>query len=259
MMIQNFPAIDISCIFSHDAAASTPGMRRDLPFLLAENRRLDVIASAQSTYESARNGLSILEGNDLLHDLIHKESNLFQWVVVDPYDPASFRQAEALLASPKTLGIRLPFSLRRQNIEEYMDALFAFAAEQNTAVMVLPIQLPELATFAEKYPGVNVIIPQLCTERIDKECFAEAISGLPNLYTDTAGSIAVRNNGLEFVVETCGADKVLFASGGESLAFEKARVLLSTLSQEDQEKILLHNALRLFPQMASQLSKEVSL
>ena len=123
--------------------------------------------------------------------------------------------------------------------------------------MVLPVQLPQLVTFAEKYPGVNVIVPQLCTERIDKECFAEAIAGLPNLYTDTAGIIAVRNNSLEFVVETCGAERVLFASGGESLAFEKARVLLSALSREEQEKILLYNALRLFPKIAANLGKEV--
>ena len=64
---------------------------------------------------------------------------------------------------------------------------------------------------------------------------------------------------LEFVVETCGAEKVLFASGGESLAFEKARVLLSVLSPEEQQKILLGNALSLFPELAGWLNsrKEV--
>lgn len=256
-MIENLPAIDISCVFSIPGNAASPGVRRDLPYLKAEYERLDVIASAQSTWTAAHDGLSILEENQRLHDLIRTENALFQWVVVDPYDQASFLQAEAMLSSPKVLGIRLPFSLRRRSIAEYMDTLLAFAAEQRTTLMVLPVQLPQMVTFAEKYPGVNVIVPQLCTERIDKECFAEAISGLPNLYTDTAGSIPIRNNSLEFVVETCGAEKVIFASGGESLAFEKARVLLSALSREEQEKILLYNALRLFPKIAANLGKEV--
>lgn len=257
--IPNDPAIDISCVFSICGNAASPGVRRDLPYLKAEYERLDVIASAQSTWTAARDGLSILEENQRLHELICRESALFQWVVVDPYDRASFLQAEAMRSSPKVLGIRLPFSLRRRNIADYMDSLLAFAAEQRTTLMVLPVQLPQLVNIAEKYPGVNVIVPQLCTERIDKECFAEAISGLPNLYTDTSGNITTSNNSLEFVVETCGAEKVLFASGGESLAFEKARVLLSVLSPEEQQKILLGNALSLFPELAGWLNsrKEV--
>lgn len=255
--IPNYPAIDISCVFSIPGNAASLGVRRDLPYLKAEYERLDVIASAQSTRTAAHDGLSILEENQRLHDLIRTESALFQWVVVDPCDQTSFLQAEAMLSFPKVLGIRLPFSLRRRNIAEYMDTLLAFAAEQRTTLMVLPVQLPQLVTFAEKYPGVNVIVPQLCTERIDKECFAEAISGLPNLYTDTAGSPALLNNSLEFAVGTCGADRVLFASGGESLAFAKARVLLSALSREDREKILLQNALRVFPKLSASLRKEV--
>lgn len=250
-LIRNYPAIDISCVFSTDPAASAPGIRRDLPYLRAEYQRLDIIGSAQSPWNAFRKGLAIPEENRLLHEITRKEDSLFQWVVVDPYEPATFWQAEALLASPKTLGIRLPFSLRRRDISEYMDTLLSFAAERHTAVMVLPVQLPTLAAFGEKYPNVTVLIPQLCTERLDKECFAECIVHTPNLYTDTSGSPATLNNSLEFVVETCGADRVLFGTGGESPAFEKARILLSSLSREDQEKILLHNALRVFPKLAA--------
>ena len=255
-LIQNYPAIDISCIFSAHGTASSPGVRRDLPYLKAEYERLDIIASAQSTFEAAHSGLNIFEENQRLHDLLPTEEALFQWVIIDPGDSRLFQQAQRMLSSSKVLGVRLPFSLRHRDIAEYADELFAFAEENGAAVMTLPVQLPSLVTFAEKYPTVTVIIPQLCTERIDEECFAEAIAGFPNLYTDTAGNIAVRNNGLEFVVETCGADKVLFASGGESLAFQKARVLLSALSPEDQQKILLENALRLFPKLAAQIRKE---
>ena len=190
-----------------------------------------------------------------MQELTQTQDGLFQWVVVDPAAPAPFNQAEAMLSSPRALGIRLPNSTRRSSIAAYADTLFSMAKEQTAAVMVHPTHVQETVTFAEKYPDVPVIIPQLCIERLDKPCFAQCIAETANIYTDTAGGPSVRNNGLEFVAEVCGPDRILFASGGESLAFEKARILLSPLSREDQEKILLHNALRVFPRLSQWLEK----
>ena len=261
-MIENLPAIDIDCFLNagtENDRTPSPGVRADLPFWQAEYARLDVVASAHCTHAAAKGGPCVAEENRRLQELLQTDRSRFQWVAAEPHDPASLRQAESLLRSPQALGILLPASTRSQRVADFADELFALAGKQNAAVMVQPAHIPEIVPFAEKYRNVNVIVPQLCTQRLDKECLAECIAQTVNLYTDTAGGPALLNNSLEFVVETCGADKVLFASGGESLAFEKARVLLSTLSREDQEKILLHNALRLFPQMASQLSKEVSL
>lgn len=258
-LIPNYSAIDINCCFTAGtgkALLPSKGVRRDFSFLKAEYARLNIIASAQSTCEAICGGACIFEENRCLHTLSGCEPALFQWVVVDPNDPASFRQAETMLRSPKVLGIRLPNTTRRRGIGSYADELFAFAGEQAAAVMVHPTHVPEIVTFAEKYPHVNVIVPQLCIERLDKECFAECIAQTSNLYTDTSGSPATLNNSLEFVVEICGADRVLFGTGGESPAFEKARVLLSTVSREDQQKILLYNALRLFPKLAAWLDRQ---
>lgn len=259
-MIENLPAIDIDCFLNagtENDRVPSPGVRTDLPFWQAEYARLGVVASAHCTYAAAKGGPCVEEENLRLQELTKNDRSLFQWVAIEPCDPTSLRQAEALLRSPKVLGIRLPASTRSQSVAGYADELFSLAGEQNAAVMVQPAHIPEIAPFAEKYAHVNVIVPQLCTQRLDKECLAEHIAQTANLYTDTAGGPALLNNSLEFVVETCGADRVLFASGGESLAFAKARVLLSALSREDQQKILLHNALRVFPKFSASLGKEV--
>ena len=259
--ILNCPAVDISGIFSLHGEAASAGVRRDLAYLLAEYERLDILASAQSTYGAVFGGARIPDENLGLRELTQTQDPLFQWLVVDPADPAAFAQAEAMLSSPKVLGLRLPNSTRRCSIAAYADALFSMAQEQMVAVMVHPSHVQEAVQFAEKYPDVPVIVPQLCIERLDKPCFAECIAETPNVYTDTAGGPSVCNHSLEYVADVCGADRILFASGGESLAFEKARILLSPLSREDQEKILLHNALRIFPKLAQWLDsrKEVLL
>lgn len=261
-LVPNYPAIDINCCFSTGAEndpAPSKGLRTDLPFLKAEYARLDIIASVHSTYAAAKGGAFVGEENLRLHSLIREETALFQWVVIEPNDPSLLQQAEAMLRSPKVLGIRLPASTRRQSVADYADELLAFAEAQGAAVMVQPSHILEIVPFAEKYANVNVIVPQLCTERLDKECLAECIAQTSNLYTDTSGSPATLNNSLEYVVDICGADRVLFGTGGESLAFEKARVLLSTVSREAQKKILLHNALGVFPKLAAWLDsrKEV--
>lgn len=259
-MVENLPAIDIDCFLNagtENDRVPSPGVRTDLPYWQAEYARLDVVASAHCTYAAAKGGPCVAEENRRLQELLQTDRSRFQWVVVEPHDPAALRQAESLLGSPKVIGLRLPASTRSQKVADFADELFALAGEQNAAVMVQPAHIPEIVPFAEKYPGVNVIVPQLCTQRLDKECLAEHIAPTSNLYTDTAGGPALLNNSLEFVVETCGADRVLFASGGESLAFAKARVLLSPLSRDEQEKILLRNALRLFPKIAANLGKEV--
>lgn len=259
--IPNYPAIDISGLFSLRGEATSSGICRDLPFLQAEYARLDIIATAQSTFGAVCGGTAIPGENQQLQELTQTEDGLFQWVVVDPADPATYSQAEAMLSSPKVLGIRLPNSTRRSSIAHYGYSLFSLANLYGAAVMVHPTHVQEAVTFADKYPDVPVIVPQLCIERLDKPCFAECIAETPNVYTDTAGGPSVCNHSLEYVADVCGADRILFASGGESPAFEKARILLSPLSQEDQEKILLHNALRIFPKLAQWLDsrKEVLL
>lgn len=261
-MIENIPAIDINCFLNagtENDRTPSPGVRTGLPFWQAEYVRLDVVASAHCTYAAAKGGPCVTEENRRLRELIQTDRSRFQWVVVESHDPASLRQAESLLRSPQALGILLPASTHSQRVADFADELFALAEEQNAAVMVQPAHIPEIVPFAEKYAHVNVIVPQLCTQRLDKECLAEHIVQTANLYTDTAGGPALLNNSLEFVVETCGADRVLFASGGESLAFAKARILLSALSREAQEKILLHNALRIFPKLSADLGKEALL
>lgn len=252
--IPNYPAIDINCCFNvgtiHDRTASN-GLRADLPFLLAEYDRLDILASGLCSYGAVSGMGDIRAENALVQERTDQNDGLFQWVVIDPNQPELLRQAEQMLDLPKVLGIRLPHSTRRSSIAQYADEIFALAKAHQAIVMVHPTHVPEVVLFAEKYPQVNVIVPQLCTERLGKECLVESIAGLGNLYTDTSGSPSTMNRCLEFAVSVCGADRVLFGSGGESLAFEKARVLLSALSPVDQQKILLHNALRLFPKLAA--------
>ena len=49
-----------------------------------------------------------VEENQYVFNLTAKEDWVYQWVVIDPRQPETYRQAEKMLKTPKTLGICHP-------------------------------------------------------------------------------------------------------------------------------------------------------
>ena len=249
-MIPNYPAIDLHCHFNSGAlgdAQPTKTHFRDLPFFQKTYRRLNILASVQTTYPSVLRHDGIFQENLRMQEMTRRIDNLFQWVVIDPRQPELFRQAEQLLTSEKALGIKIHSVCHGYSILEYGDAIFSFANDHHATVVMHPDRIADMVAFADKYPQMRLIIAHL-----DDEEHVEAMLAAKhqNIYTDTSGGASVANNALEYAVETVGADRIFFGTDSYAVPFQKGRILLSSISEEDKQKILLGNALRCFPKLA---------
>lgn len=218
---------------------------RSYEFVRQAYRSANVTQVGISTFGSFKeNGKGIPEENEFLHKFIDEEDWVYQWVVVDPRQKETYKQAEKMLSHPKALGIKIHPDSHGYNILDHADELFAFANEQKTFMLMHPQKIPHMAEFANKYPDMNLIIAHLGSkDHVD--AIADAVHG--NIYTDTSGIMSARNSGVEYAVQRVGSEKVLFGTDTYSFVFQFGRIALSNLPMEDKENILWKNALRLFP------------
>ena len=219
--------------------------RRDSAYIREEYERLGIRGGGFSTYAAVMEHTECIEEeNEYLYALASGQSWIRQWVVVDPRQPATFRQAERMLKSPRCLGIKIHPSYHGYDIEEHAEALFSFAAEHGTVMLMHPQKIEKMPFWADRYPEMKLIIAHLgSTAHV--EAIRSAHHG--NIYTDTSGGASNLNHIVEYAAETVGADKVLFGTDNYSCAFQYGRIVLSGLADEDKEKILFGNACRLFP------------
>ncbi len=253
-MRTEFPAFDIHSHFNHGSPYDCPDgyagigfevNRRDAAYIREEYEWLGIRGGGFSTYAAVMEHTECIEEeNKYLYALAAGQSWIRQWVVIDPRQPATFRQAERMLASPRCLGIKIHPSYHGYDIEEYAEALFSFAAGHGTVMLMHPQKIEKMPFWADRYPEMKLIIAHLgSTAHV--EAIRNARHG--NIYTDTSGGASSLNHVVEYAVETVGADKVLFGTDNYSCAFQYGRIALSGLADEDKEKILFGNACRLFP------------
>lgn len=253
MQIPEFshPPVDVHCHINFGSAldvADSPISRSDPDFIRQGYAHMGIAWGGISTLASVYhpNGDGVVESNRWLYDFAAKENWVRQWVVVEPRIEESFRQAEEMLQSPKTLGIKIHPAFHQYDLREFGDKLFGFANRLGAVVLMHPVMTPEgmaqTARFADKYPDMKLIVAHLCSvEHI------ELLENHENIYTDTSGGASSLNNVLEYAVEAAGSEKILFGTDGYSPEFQFGRVALSRLSLEDKENILYKNAQRLFP------------
>ena len=250
-LIPNYPSIDLHCHFNSGNPGDVPSTKahvRELDFHRETCRRLNILASVQTSYPAVMRSDRIWEENHLLREMTRSVDDLFQWVVIDPRKPELFQQAAQLLSSEKVLGIKIHSVCHGYSMAQYGDELFSFANEHQATVVMHPDGVQEMVDFADKYPHMRLIIAHL-----DDEDYVEAISGAKhqNIYTDTSGGASAANQTLEYTVGAVGAEHIFFGTDGYSPAFQKGRILMSSISEEDKQKILLGNALRCFPKLAA--------
>jgi len=241
--------IDIHSHFNHGSVfdwrlPDNPLHLRDLEFVLEEQRNVGIECGGFSTFASVlEHPECIVEENEYLYRLAQKDPRIFQWVVVDPRLPETLRQAERMLASPKSLGIKIHAS-HGYDIEEYGDALFSFANGLKTVLLMHPQKVEKMASFADRYPDMKLIIAHLSSmEHI--AAIEDARHG--NIYTDTSGGASNMNNVVEYAVSRVGSEKILFGTDAYACSFQFGRVALARLAQSDKENILYMNAIKMFP------------
>lgn len=243
--------VDIHCHFNHGSAldvADSPISQNGIEFLRDAYAHIGIAWGGISTYASVfhPDGAGVTESNRWLYDFAAQTDWVRQWVVVDPRVEESFRQAEQMLKSPKTLGIKIHPVFHQYDLAEYGDKLFGFANAHRAVVLMHPVMTPEgfsqMAHFADTYPDMKLIVAHLCSAE-----HIELLEKHENIYTDTSGGASNLNNVLEYAYERVGSEKILFGTDGYSTEFQFGRVALSRLTQEDKENILYRNAMRLFP------------
>ena len=240
--------IDIHSHFNHGSPfdwrlPDNPLHLRDLDFVLEEQRNVGIECGGFSTFASVlEHPECIAEENEYLYRLAQRDPRIFQWVVVDPRLPETLCQAERMLASSKSLGIKIHAS-HGYDIEEYGEALFSFANGLKTVLLMHPQKVEKMAFFADRYPDMKLIIAHLGSiEHVD--AIANARHG--NIYTDTSGMASLKNKLIEYAVSQIGSDRILFGTDTYAAGAQRGRIEYAMIPQEDKENILFNNAKRLF-------------
>ena len=248
-----YTPIDVHSHFDHGvpgdlytiaASAATECHRLDLDFLRKRYDSVGVGPACYSTYAAVSSNRRIVEENEYLHQLVQKDDLAYQWVVVEPRQPETFRQAEKMLQHGKCIGIKIHPKNHEYDILEHGDKLFSFAHELGAVVQMHPAEIPQMPAFADKYPNMKLIIAHLGND-VFMDAVAKAKHG--NIYVDTSGSASHGNNVVERAVQRIGAEHILFGTDGYSSAFQLARIAWADISPENKRKILRTNALALFP------------
>lgn len=240
--------IDIHSHFNHGSAfdcPETPIHLRGLDFIESMYRDAGVLEVGCSTYASVlQQPECVVEENEYMYQLIEQKEWVYQWVVIDPRQPETFRQAQRMLSHPKVLGIKIHPTYHGYSILEYGDAIFSFADQYEAVVLMHPQYISDMPSLVDNYPNMKLIIAHLGgQEHID----AVAHSRHGNIYIDTSSSGTAINHIVEYAVERVGSEKILFGTDTYAFGFSFGRIAFSPLPLEDKENILWKNAVRLFP------------
>lgn len=240
--------IDVHSHFNHGSRFDCAGDEtnvRSFDFIEKTYLNANVLQVGATSFASVlENSECVMEENEYLHKLIDEKEWLYQWVVIDPRQKETYRQAEKMLAHPKVLGIKIHPTYHGYDIEDYADELFSFGNQCKAVILMHPQSISKMPSLVDAYPDMKLIIAHLgSVEHID--AIANARHG--NIYADTSGWKSALNNIIEYAVERVGSKKLLFGTDTYSYAFQFGRIALSNLSFEDKENILWKNATEMFP------------
>ena len=245
--------IDIHSHFDHGVEGDASYIRNeqmkniqlaDLDSLLLEYDNIGISVGAFSTYSSVLSTVRIPEENEYMREIAERERRVYQWVVIHPEIEETFRQAERMLVSKKTLGIKIHPSYHGYEICEHYEKIFSFANTHGATVLMHPQSILKMPELCDNYPNMKLIIAHLGSE---DHVMAVKNSKAGNIYLDTSGGASNLNNVIEYAVKTVGADKILFGTDTYSSAFQAGRIAFARISDEDKRLILRDNAKRLFP------------
>ncbi len=200
-----------------------------------------------STMEAVSNCDMVESENDYLWNLSQELDYLYQWVVIDPRNDNTFLQAKRMLNNGKCVGIKLDPQTHKYTLAEFGDKIFSFASDFGATIVTHPEENATwILPYADKYPDVNFIVAHMCSWL--GRAYADAIeqSKHGNVYADTSGMASFYNQGVEYIVNRVGADRILYGSDGYAAGFQRGRIEYAQISEEDKIKILRGNAERLF-------------
>jgi uncharacterized protein len=194
-------------------------------------------------------------GNDEATRVVAQTPGLRQYVVIDPRREQTYAQAEAMLAQPQCVGIKIHPEEHGYPICEHARPIFEFAARHRAIVLTHSSELNSLADdfipWADRFPAVRLILAHIgCGHDGDLTHQVRAIqrSRHGNVYADTSSARSIVPGLIEWAVREVGADRVLFGTDTPlyHAAMQRARIEHADLGDADKQLILRDNAVRLF-------------
>lgn len=197
----------------------------------------------------------LLEANQWMEELSASHSWIYQWVVVNPRMPESYKQAEKMLKQPKCVGVKIHPDAHGYPIYDYAEEIFSFC-RQNKAVLLSHSgeknSFPsDYLACADTYPEVKLILAHLgCGYNGDISCQVEAVKNAKygNIYTDVSSARSIVVHLIEWAVKEAGAEKLLFGTDVplHHIGMMKARITYAQIQEEEKEKIFYQNAEKIF-------------
>ncbi len=249
MDVREIKAIDIHTHIDHGTRHDSPNEEK--PYYTAFADKLIEMETAAnirclfaSTFSSVLSVEDVEEENEYMFRTARDNEIFYQWVVIDPRNDATFRQADRMLQTDKCVGIKLHPVCHKYAIADYAEKLFGFSSERGATVLIHPEERPVyLVPFADRYPETTFIAAHL-----GGKSWGEAIKAAKhkNLYADTSGIASSLNQIVEYTVGQVGSERILFGTDTYAAGFQRGRIEYALISDEDKANILRNNALRLF-------------
>jgi hypothetical protein len=170
------PAADVQAIDVHAHFGRYDRGRPDLVNELmtgdgAEVVRRATLARTQWTIASPLSALlprgqgDAVAGNEEAALEVHRTPGLLQYVVIDPRQPRTYEQADALLKRPRCAGIKIHPEEHCYPIVEHGRAIFEFAAARRAVVLTHSSERNSLASdflpLADEFPEVTLILAHI--------------------------------------------------------------------------------------------------
>ncbi len=201
-----------------------------------------------------RGGANAPAGNDEAFAVVPKTPGLLQWAVVNPLQPATFTQAEAMLKSSWCKGIKIHPEEHRYPIREHGARIFEFAARLRTVILTHSgeeLSLPlDFVPFADAFPEAKLILAHLGAGPngdISHQVRAIQRGRHGNIYTDTSSAKSMFSGLIEWAFREIGPDRILFGTD-TPLYFtgsQRRRIEQAEIPPEARIKILSTNARQL--------------
>jgi uncharacterized protein len=180
---------------------------------------------------------------------------LLQYVVIDPRDDRTYKQADEMLRMPRCVGIKIHPEEHCYPITECGRRIFEFAAARRAVILTHSSEQNSLAAdfvpLANAFPEVRLILAHIgCGWDGDPTHQVRAIQQCRhgNVFADTSSASSITPRLIEWAVEEIGAERVLFGTD-TPLYFapmQRARIDHADLSDVQKRLILCDNARRIF-------------
>jgi predicted TIM-barrel fold metal-dependent hydrolase len=260
MPTSHIQAIDVH---AHYGKYARPHLRLQNTFASADAATVEARArqaNTQLTIVSPLLGLmprgeaDAVAGNREAAEVVPQHTGLRQWVIVDPRNEATYRQAEEMLGEPHCVGIKIHPEEHLYPITEHGRAIFEFAAGHKAVVLTHSGEqrsLPaDFVTLADEYSDVTLILAHIgCgwDDDLSHQVRAIQASRHGNIYADTSSSRSIVPNLIEWAVQEVGADRVLYGTDAPlySTAMQRARIDSAELDDAAKKQILRDNAIRI--------------